>query len=281
MTRSSSPRSSRPMRTSSPPGTHSTSAPIDAANPSTRSTSLPSGSASGPPGRSVQGGFGETPTRSVPSVTRSSVPSGSEGMVAEQPVTASSTVAAAPTKVLVIATFQPEGRGSARRGVPAAACAGPSGVSSQRRLHPGGLDDLEARVPGDEPFSAGRLPRGTDRPAGGALGGVAAEQHGGLGEVRDPGEERVVRAGGAGGAAGQDDVQADVPGLGEQRLQHGERVARARGDELVVVDDDERLRTAPPRPLAQLLGGDVGAGDSAVEQAGELLQGGLCLPGVG
>src|SRR5690625_4432176 len=116
MTRSSSPRSSRPMRSSSPPGTHSTWAWIDCAKSSTRRTSVPSGSSPVPPGRSVHGGFGETPTRSIPPVTRSSVPSGSVGIVTEHPPRASRSTAA-PAIILATELVNPHFRPAALGGL--------------------------------------------------------------------------------------------------------------------------------------------------------------------
>ncbi len=80
-------------------------------------------------------------------------------------------------------------------------------------------------------------------------------------ELAQPGEHRLEhRPRGAARAPRDDEVQPDVLGLGEQVDQRSERVARGRGDEVVVVDEQEHLGPGPPGAGAQLLRGDVGPG---------------------
>ena len=92
-----------------------------------------------------------------------------------------------------------------------------------------------------------------------------------MGEVAQRRDERVVTAPRAAGPPGDDDVHADVGRLGEQRHDGRHRVALARRNELVVVDDDERLAALPPRPGPQLLRRHVGARQARVEKLREPL----------
>src|SRR5690606_14801026 len=152
MTRSSSLRSSRPMRSSSPPVPHSTTASICTANCATSDTSVPAGSPSGPSGRSVHGGFGDTPTRSVPPLTRSRVPSGSVGMVAEQPASRSTARITAVVKRLVIPVVNPvPGEVHPEAGALVAGC---SGVGARVELpsHPEADEVVVVRLVA-EPFA--------------------------------------------------------------------------------------------------------------------------------
>src|SRR5690606_19946659 len=139
MTRSSSPRSSCPTSSSSPPAAHCTSASIVRASSSTSSTSVPAGSPSGPSGRSVHGGLGETPTRRTPPLTLSSVPSGSVGMVAEQAVRASAS-SAAPAIVRLTIASQPRWCPGASRATGCRSAAGAAqvllGAAVQPLVHP-------------------------------------------------------------------------------------------------------------------------------------------------
>jgi hypothetical protein len=78
-------------------------------------------------------------------------------------------------------------------------------------------------------------------------------------------------------------VQPDVDGLGQQRHQRVERVPLAGGEELVVVDDDERLLALPPEPVAQLLRCHVAARKPVAEELGQRTSQfgrGLCVGGV-
>ena len=65
---------------------------------------------------------------------------------------------------------------------------------------------------------------------------------------------------GAAAAPGDDQVQADVAAPGQVVQQRRQRVGRAGGHQVVVVDQQEQVRALPPAAVAQLLGGDVRAG---------------------
>jgi hypothetical protein len=67
------------------------------------------------------------------------------------------------------------------------------------------------------------------------------------------------------------DVQADVAGLGHQRLERRDRRRLLGRDEVVVVDDDVHLGALPPRPGAELVGGHVGSGDAGLEVGRQVL----------
>ena len=91
------------------------------------------------------------------------------------------------------------------------------------------------------------------------------------------GSKRARR--GATAPARDDQVQADVPGLREQRLQRGDRRARRCRDQVVVVDHDEHLGPAPPRAPAQLVGGDAGPGQPGAQVRRQLVERGAGLVG--
>ena len=70
--------------------------------------------------------------------------------------------------------------------------------------------------------------------------------------------------------AGQDQVEADVAGLGQELAQLGHRVALAARDHLVVVDEQEQVRA---RPLGHLAGGrvDLDGGEPLTQGADNVL----------
>src|SRR5690606_21126561 len=67
-------------------------------------------------------------------------------------------------------------------------------------------------------------------------------------------EQRAARTT---GVPGDDEVQTDVVGLRHELRQRGQRVVALRRDQVVVVHDDEQLRTRPPGAVLQLLLGHV------------------------
>ena len=91
-------------------------------------------------------------------------------------------------------------------------------------------------------------------------------------EVAQRLEHRLVAGpGGTAGATGHHEVQPDVGGLREQRDEGAQGRAGRGDDEVVVVDEDERLGARPPRAGPQLLGGDVRPGETGAQEGGEPL----------
>ncbi|RAO58986.1 hypothetical protein PSN01_02811 [Micromonospora saelicesensis] len=64
-------------------------------------------------------------------------------------------------------------------------------------------------------------------------------------------------------------MQADVAGLRQQLVQGAQRVAAARGHQVVVVHQDVEIRTLPPAPITQLGGRHVRAGQSVGQRAAD------------
>ena len=150
------------------------------------------------------------------------------------------------------------------------------------RVGPRHLHDLDAALAGDQATAAGGGRGGAQVAEQRALVGAAGEHQAGHGQVAQRLDHRLVeRARGAARAPRDGHVQADVAGLREQRLQRRDRRALLGGDQVVVVDEHEDLGAGPPRAAAQLLGGDVGAGDAVLEVRREVAQRGLGLGGGG
>ena len=93
-----------------------------------------------------------------------------------------------------------------------------------------------------QPAAGRRGPGGRCRRSG-PSSAVAGHHEAGRAEFAQPLEDRLVQGpAGAAGAAGDDQVQADVAGLGQVLEQRQQRVARPGGHQVVVVDEDEALR---------------------------------------
>src|SRR5690349_14911256 len=136
--------------------------------------------------------------------------------------------------------------------------------SQPRSLHgidPCRLDQLPSITTPDERAPARRLRTraqvAEDRP----LFPVAGHQEAGHVELAQSLDHRLEQ-----GPAettdppGEDQVQADVAGLRQKVEQFGDRVVSRLGDQVVVIDHHEQIRTPPPTAVAQLVRGHVGAG---------------------
>ena len=103
-------------------------------------------------------------------------------------------------------------------------------------------------------------------PISGPSSGLPESSRPGIARSRSDLDHRLVeRPRRAAGAPREREVQPDVAGLGQQRQQRLHRRALLGGDQVVVVDHDEHLGAGPPRPVAQLVGRDVGAGERLLE----------------
>src|SRR5581483_8393344 len=89
-------------------------------------------------------------------------------------------------------------------------------------------------------------------------------------QLPDPGQDRLEEGpADPAGAACQQEVDADVSGLGQQLHQGSERIAGRADHEVVVVDQDVDLGAAPPAAGPELGRGQVGAGEPGDEVVAE------------
>jgi hypothetical protein len=133
------------------------------------------------------------------------------------------------------------------------------------------LDEVRVLASSGEQCAAG-----WELAAGGAVDeaafeSVAGEEQAGARHVAELAQERFVDgAARTAGAAGEDEVQAEVGAVGGEFGQGRQGIPAVGDDEVVVVDDHEDLRSGPPVAFAQLPGRDIRSGKPLLEGLCEL-----------